>query len=307
MPRCSIVIPVFNAEATLSATISSIATQSLADWELILVDDGSSDKSWQIARDYAAQDARITVLRNPGKGPSAARNIGALKHANGDILAFCDADDLWLPDKLADVCTTLENGSAEACFGRVGFFRHMPDTPRTRSSVPEAEVSIPMLMGENPVCTLSNLSIRREVFRATGGFREDMVHNEDLEFLIRLVGQGHRLHGLQADHVRYRLSPLGLSSDLSAMRAGRNAALKTAAVFGHAPDPRAEAIHLRYLARRALRLDALPETVRRLVLDGVRTNPMAFLFPLRRGGLIAISALLQPLLPRSLRHALFAN
>lgn len=307
MPLISVVIPVFNAKATLPATIRSLQAQSLTDWEAILVEDGSTDASWQVAKDLSAKDHRITVLRNPGKGPSAARNFGALKQARGEMIAFCDADDLWCPGKLADVAAVLTSGKAEASFGQIGFFRDNPAHVRTRSTVPSGPVSIPMLMGENPVCTMSNLAIRRDVFLSTGGFREDMVHNEDLEFLIRLVGQGHRLIGLDTEHVLYRLSPHGLSADLPAMRAGRNAALKTAASFGFAPDARSEAIHLRYLARRALRLDAVPRVVRGLVWDGLRSDAGAFLLPVRRGGLIALSALIQPVLPRGLRRALFSN
>lgn len=307
MPLFSVIIPVYNAAETLPATIAALQAQSFTDWECILVEDGSSDDSWQVASALAGADHRLTLVRNPGKGPSAARNHGALVHARGEILAFCDADDLWKRLKLQGVSMRIMDFNVDAAFGRVGFFHDDAAEVRSRSRVPSGPVTVAMLMGENPVCTLSNLSLRRSVFVALGGFREDIVHNEDLEFLIRLVGEGYRLEGIEADHVLYRLSLDGLSANLDAMRAGREEALRTAAALGYARDPRAEAIYMRYLARRALRIDAPARVVRQLLAEGLRQDARAFLFPARRGALIALAALSLPLLPRPLRRALFSN
>lgn len=306
MADISIIIPVYNAETTLPDTIAALRAQTLADWEAVLIEDGSSDASWQIAETLVRQDPRLKLVRNPGKGPSAARNHGALQVAKGAILAFCDADDMWLPNKLLQIRDALHGGS-DAAFGRICFFRDDPNIVRTRSTLPTGPVDLPMLMGENPVCTLSNLSVRRDVFKDLGGFNEDMVHNEDLEFLIRLLGNGHVLTGIDADQVLYRLSPHGLSADLAAMRAARAEVLQSAKAFGHATTPRAEAIHLRYLARRALRIGAPAHVTRRLALEGCREDARAFLLPARRGGLVALAAALLPLLPNALRRQLFSN
>lgn len=306
MVDISVIIPVYNAENTLPETIAALRAQTLTDWEAILVEDGSSDASWHIAENLVRQDTRLTLVRNPGKGPSAARNFGALRFAKGAILAFCDADDIWLPDKLSQVRHAVD-GQCDAAFGRICFFNEDPSTIRARSTVPQGPVDLPMLMGENPVCTLSNLSIRRSVFEELGGFCESMVHNEDLEFLIRLVGHRHVLTGIDADHVLYRLSPHGLSANLDAMRRGRLAALHSAKSFGYLPDPQAEAIHFRYLARRALRIGAPAHVTRALVVEGCRENARAFLLPARRGVLIALAAALLPVLPVPLRRHLFSN
>ena len=302
----SVVIPVYNAAETLPATLSSIRGQLWTDWEVILVDDGSTDGSCLLAKRFAAQDDRIRAVSNPGKGPSAARNHGALECAKGKIIAFCDADDLWEPEKLLDVYFGLPD-DADALFGAVLFFADDPETCRSRSTVPEGDVTIPMLLGENPVCTMSNLSIRRDVFEAIGGLDEGLVHNEDLDLLIRLVGSGYRLRGEDQDHVRYRLSTGGLSANLDAMRAGREAALKSARRFGFEPDPQAEAIHQRYLARRALRIGATARTVRTLVMGGLGQHAGAFLSPMRRGVPLTLAALCLPALPHAWRRRLFAR
>ncbi|KUF12604.1 glycosyltransferase family 2 protein [Pseudoponticoccus marisrubri] len=303
MPLFSVILPAHNAAQTLPQTVASLQAQTCTDWEAIVVEDQSTDTTWQVACDLARPEPRLRVMRNTGKGPSAARNLGAAE-ARGEILAFCDADDLWTSTKLDGTAAALQG--ADAVFGRIGFFDGTPTHVRTHSTVPAAPVTIPVLMGENPVCTLSNLSLRKQDFDALEGFRTDMVHNEDLEFLIRLVGRGLILQGVDSLHVLYRLSPLGLSADLDAMQAGRATALETARRFGFRPDPRSEAVHLRYLARRALRLD-LPGTALRLALRGLARAPRAFLSPLRRGALVSGGALVAPILPRALRRSLFCH
>lgn len=100
-PAVSVVTPVWNAAATLAGTVASVRAQGFADWELLLVDDASTDGSGPLARALAAADPRIRVLTLPENGgPAAARNAG-IRAARGRYIAFLDADDLWRPQKLA--------------------------------------------------------------------------------------------------------------------------------------------------------------------------------------------------------------
>jgi len=102
--RVSIVTPFLNADAFLAESVESVLAQTFEDWELLLVDDGSIDRSREIACGYAARyPDRIRVLSHPGnlhRGASAARNLGTV-HAVGEYLAYLDADDVYLPGKLA--------------------------------------------------------------------------------------------------------------------------------------------------------------------------------------------------------------
>lgn len=94
----SVIVPVFNAQKCISDTIMSVLNQTYKDWELLLVDDGSSDDSVSVMKGFS--DERIHVLANDeGKGAADARNCG-VRHSKGRYVAFLDADDLWLPDKL---------------------------------------------------------------------------------------------------------------------------------------------------------------------------------------------------------------
>ena len=111
MPLASVVLPFLNAERYLEEAVQSVRAQQLATWELILVDDGSTDRSTLIARDLAAQDDRIRCVHHPGhenRGRSASRNLG-VAHATAPYIAFLDADDVSMPNKLAEQVDLLEN------------------------------------------------------------------------------------------------------------------------------------------------------------------------------------------------------
>lgn len=306
IPRVSVIIPAFNSAATLAQTLAGIQAQGVRDWECLVIDDGSTDDSVQLVAHHARHDPRIRMASNPGRGPAMARNHGALHLARAGLIAFCDADDIWTPDKLTDVLRAFSGPDTDAVYGRVAFFRDLPQGRHRQSRIAPEPLSIQDLLGENPVCTMSNLTIRSPVFRDSGGFDATMVHNEDLEWLIRLVGTGVRVIGRDRLHVWYRTRSDGLSADLAAMQAGRIRALATARRFGVTPDPRQEAVYLRYLARRALRTGGPGALARRLALDGLRQSPGGFCLPLRRGLPTLAGAMLAPVLPSPLRHALFA-
>lgn len=100
-PLISVVIPMYNAQMYISKTLESIVHQSYQNWEIIIVDNNSDDNSKKIVKEFAARDSRfklIELAHNSG-GPAKPRNIG-IEHAQGEYIAFVDADDIWLPEKL---------------------------------------------------------------------------------------------------------------------------------------------------------------------------------------------------------------
>ena len=99
-PLVSIIVPVYNAEKYLNRCVDSILSQTMTDFELLLVDDGSKDNSGRICDEYAEKDARVRVFHKPNGGVSSARNLG-LDNARGEWITFCDADDVVLPSWLS--------------------------------------------------------------------------------------------------------------------------------------------------------------------------------------------------------------
>ncbi|RYX82911.1 glycosyltransferase family 2 protein, partial [bacterium] len=107
-PFVSIIIPVYNAALFLAETITSTLKQSYRNFEIILIDDGSSDNSYNIAKQF--NDPKITVVKQANKGASAARNHG-ISLATGDYIQFLDADDFLHPQKIEQQIDTLKNYS----------------------------------------------------------------------------------------------------------------------------------------------------------------------------------------------------
>ena len=99
--KVSVITPCYNAGVTIINTIESVIAQTYTDWEMLIVDDSSSDNSADVIKEYASKDSRIKYLRTekPSGSPALPRNIG-IENAVGKYIAFFDADDVWLPDKL---------------------------------------------------------------------------------------------------------------------------------------------------------------------------------------------------------------
>lgn len=300
MPLFTIIIPFHNAASTLGATLKSLQAQSHTDWEAICVNDRSTDASPAIARRFAASDARLRVIDSEGNGPSEARNCAA-RQARGTYLAFLDADDLWTANKLTSLAEAFETGDADALYSRIGFFNETPADCETLSQVLPRPLVISDLLAENPVCTLSNLAVTRAAFCKLGGFDASIVHNEDLDFLIRLIGEDHTVRGLDMLLTWYRTSPTGLSADMRAMLEGRRRVIDTAFRYGVSPTRADDAVYMRYLARRALRLRAPYKDAWAYAREGLRLDPKRFLTPLRRGAGTALAAALVRCLPSAAR------
>ncbi len=276
----SVIMPCYNAEATLAAAVASVCAQSLCDFELIIVDDGSQDGSITLARSLASEDRRITLICQCNAGPAAARNHG-LARAKGEYIAFLDADDSWSENTLALHLAHFETD--ERCgisFGRVQFYDAAMQRPG-RVSSKLASLSLSDILGEYQICTTSNLVCRHEIFSAVGGFDVTLTHGEDQELCARILAKtAWQVKGIPQITVQYRTSPQGLSANLAKTKAGWSAMLQCVRIYApqelDAAVPRATAIFHRYLARRALRTGH-PRASLAPLLTAWRASPMALL------------------------------
>lgn len=120
--RVSIIIPAYNAVRYLSATVESVLAQTVTDWEMVIVDDGSTDETLSCAKGWAEKDSRIRYIHQANAGVSAARNRG-FAEVHADYIAFLDADDVWEPDALETLLTALEK--QPAVLASYGLSRYM--------------------------------------------------------------------------------------------------------------------------------------------------------------------------------------
>jgi teichuronic acid biosynthesis glycosyltransferase TuaG len=208
-PLVSVVMPAFNAGRHIAQSIESVLGQTFGGWELIVVDDGSTDDTAEVSRRFAAADGRVRYFRRTNGGQAAARNTG-LAHARGRVVAFLDADDLWLPDKLAAQVAVLEESGADFvyCDGYV-FSDDGADTSEKHfhalpGPTPGAEM-FRTLFGANHVGTLTVL-VRRAALDAVGLFDEGRAYQncEDYDLWLRLAKHGARFYGMTERLVRYR-------------------------------------------------------------------------------------------------------
>lgn len=182
--RVSVIIAARNAARTLGAQLEALSRQSFQGWwELIVVDNGSIDDTAKVAEAWRTQLPCLHIMDAPSaRGSAGARNAGAVA-ARGDVLLFCDADDVATPTWI------LEMVSAARSADIVGGYRdfHPLNTPRARSwRAPIPPHRLPMALGHLPYVPTSCLGVRAETFHSLGGFNEDHVGTcYDVDFCWR--------------------------------------------------------------------------------------------------------------------------
>ena len=201
MPRVSVVLIFLNEERFIEDALQSILDQTLTDWELILVDDGSTDRSTSIARAFAARDDRISYLEHPGhenRGMSASRNLGAA-HARATYIAFIDADDVWESSKLAEQVGLMERMPEVGmiCGALLHWYSWDPEATEADFAVLTGGVADRRLDPPHTAVEVyplgrgggsgTDVLVRRSVFESVGGFEERFrTLYEDQAFLIKV-------------------------------------------------------------------------------------------------------------------------
>ena len=256
----SIIIPAYNAATFLSEVIKSVLNQSYQNWELLVIDDGSTDSTAALADDFSKKDSRIRLISKENGGVSAARNLGA-QLAKGELLAFLDSDDLWLPDKIsAHVSYMNAHPKVGISFARVELIATEGTTTNKFTNNITDTLQPQDLFYSNPTVTTSNLVIRKSIFQDLNGFDESMQYNEDIDLLFRLSIQNNwKIESIDQVLVQYRLHSSGLSSTLMKMEEGwvilMNKARQKAPYLVDEHYSAAKAAQLQYLARQTLRLN----------------------------------------------------
>ncbi len=184
-PKVSVIIPAFDRAHTVLRAIESVIGQSLPEWELILIDDGSTDNTERLVR--SIPDERIRYIRNlRNSGQSAARNTG-IKAAQGTYISFLDSDDEWLPEKLALEVVLFESAptigltySGENVLDSDGRLLEI-GTPRLQGRV------FSQLLAKDFIGSCSRVAVRRKILEIVGGFDEGLSNAEDWDLWIRVA------------------------------------------------------------------------------------------------------------------------
>lgn len=213
-PKLAVLMPVHNAEPYVAQAIESIRSQSFEDFELILLDDGSTDGSLAELRRHARQDSRITLISRPNTGIVGALNE-MLAHARSALLARMDADDIALPDRFRVQVDFLEASPKTVCIGGGielidSRDRHLLTPPPVRGN---DQVQAEALCGRTPISHPAAM-MRADAVRAVGGYHPESYPAEDLDLFLRLGEIGH-LDNVPDLVLRYRVHSGSISVRLS--------------------------------------------------------------------------------------------
>jgi len=206
--RLSVIIPLYNKASLVGRALDSVASQTFADFEVIVVDDGSTDDGARTVESFS--DSRVRLVRQRNTGPGAARNRG-LAEARGDLVAFLDADDEWLPDYLEESVRLLDAYGSEVATITSGYFefpsgksnelmwraRGLTDGVSLVTPDTSPALAVSMLAYMSPCTTVA----RTETIRKWGGFyaREHCLYAEDAHLWLKL---------LLNERVAFQLRPL---------------------------------------------------------------------------------------------------
>jgi len=295
-PTVTVVMPVYNVSAYVAEAVRSVLAQTFTDYELVIVDDGSTDDSLQICA--AFDDPRIRIVRQANRGLAGARNTG-IAESRGRYIALLDSDDRWLPEKLALHVIHLDNNAGigvSYCPSRFidasGCAMRLKQTPRLE------RITSDMIFCRNPVGNGSVPVMRRMALDSVAfphpvenaricWFDESLRQSEDIEMWLRMsIKGGVRFEGIAPALTEYRVMGSGLSAQV--LRQYQSWLQLVARLESYAPQfaarhlPRARAYQLRYLARRSVQLgdatmamtmlrESLASSIRPLIEEPVRT------------------------------------
>ncbi|MEO0957295.1 MAG: glycosyltransferase family A protein [Pseudomonadota bacterium] len=264
-PRASVIVPAYNAAATIAETLESLLAQTFTDFEIVIVDDGTPDRTLDVVALY--DDPRIRVVRQANRGLAGARN-GGLMAARGAYVGFCDADDLWEPGKLAAHVAHLDADPEVGISFSGSRLIDAASRPLGLAQSPKLKgITALDVLCRNPIGNGSAAVVRRAAFDriawrpATDSrpwwFDERFRQSEDIECWARFVlSTDWKIEGVPGLLTRYRVNPGGLSANLEKQYESwermidRMAEISPSFVARHAPAARA--YQLRYLARRAV-------------------------------------------------------
>jgi glycosyltransferase involved in cell wall biosynthesis len=273
MPRVSIVTPAYNSAGVIANAIGSVLAQTYSDWELIVADDASTDDTAARVEAYGERVRLVRAERNGG--PAAARNL-ALHHAGGELVAFLDADDRWLPHYLERQVARYDGDRGRrpigllACDARIEG-SHMTYAQQFRRGVDP--ITLERVLRRNMVYI--SAMVPRAAGEQAGWFSEDLFGTEDHDLWIKVLERGYR--GVYTDEPLcvYNRTEGSISLNVARQAANNQKTYRAALARGRLTGRQ------RRIARSELRYNRAMEVVARALLDGDRrARPVLEALPL---------------------------
>ncbi len=216
-PLVSIIVPAYNVAPFIGETLDSVFAQTFTDFEVVIVNDGSPDTE-EFERALRPYQDRICYLKQNNSGASAARNTG-LRAARGELIAFLDADDLWLPQYLEQQLKFMREYGCDLACADAMIFGVSADAGRSYmdslmpSAPPQGQVTFLELVNAERSLITSGVVVRRDLTLEVGLFDETLRNAQDFDLWLRLARHGARLAYHRQVLLSYRSRPNSLSGD----------------------------------------------------------------------------------------------
>lgn len=209
IPKVSIIIACYNSQTTIARTINSILCQSFNNWELVIVDDCSTDNSAEVIKSYAEKDSRIIYLKTDQNtcSPSSPRNIG-IEYATGQYITFVDSDDIWLPDKLDMQIREIENYGYDLVYS---YYEKVNHKYKRKNRVVKTKESVNYndMLKSNHIPLLTAMIRKSDI----SDIRFKNIPNEDYCFWLDILKKGITAHNIGEVTALYRVSKRSRSSN----------------------------------------------------------------------------------------------
>ena len=219
MPLVSIIVPVYNVENYIEKCLESVKNQSYTKFECLIVNDGSKDKSIDLAQKFTEIDSRFKILNKPNGGLASARNFG-IKHSTGEFIAFLDSDDAWEKNKLQNQIEVFsKNKNIDLVYSNV--MMHSEETNKNFDYKGERYQGNPLelLYSNKVIGSGSSVIISKKVIEKVGVFNESLKSFEDLEYWFRCAINDIKFHFIPERDVIILKRNISLSTNKSKMMA----------------------------------------------------------------------------------------
>lgn len=211
----SIILPAYNAQVFLEETIQSVLSQTYPYWELIIVNDGSTDETTNIINTFASADKRIIPVHKPNSGVSDSRNSGR-KYAKGELFFFLDSDDVWNPDNIEKKVKFLQSPLYDAVFSACLIINEKSETKnRFLKGSSNFTLNDLLLAKGNYTTAPSGIAVKKSVFNSISGFDVNLSNNADTDFFMQLLSVGKKIGYTNEVLWKYRVHEGNMSKNVT--------------------------------------------------------------------------------------------
>lgn len=236
----SIVMPAYNVGLFIKESIECVLAQTYPNYELIIVDDGSKDNTFEVISCF--DDSRIKVIRQENKGLGAARNVG-IKNCSNEYIAFLDSDDLWTVDKLQNVVNNLEENVGVYYSNALEFKSTIDHAIPNRYAEPIKNISKNDLILIYDYIVVSSSVVPRKILQEFSGFSEEFNGTEDWDLWIR-ISRKYNFKKIESYDCYYRINPNGLSKNRVVFLEKEYKVIKKHLIDGNLGNPRIRKLSL---------------------------------------------------------------